>query len=86
MPQEDSPVASGMSAFEQAQIRAEKLKGWLTAGSIFVSALAAILAYTSAQRVQNQQAAEAFQLKAAEIVMASKTPWEARGKRPRSAM
>lgn len=74
------PPDSAMTAFEREQIRVERLKAWLTAGSIVASVAAAILAYSSANWVQGQQAAAAFQLKAAEIVMASKTPWEAKGK------
>lgn len=75
-----TPVVSVMTAFEQAQIHVQKLKAWLTAGSIMASVLAAILAYSSAQKVQNLQATDAFQLKAAEIVMASRNAWEAEGK------
>jgi len=74
------PVASDMSAFERAKIGVERLKAWLTAASIVASVAAAIVAYSSAQGVQRQEAADAFQLKVAEIVMASRTPWEAKGK------
>jgi hypothetical protein len=81
-PQSDapSPQRSNMTRFEQEQIRVERLKAWLTAGSIVASVAAAVLAYSSAQRTQNQHAADAFQLKVAEIVMSSRTPWEAKGK------
>lgn len=88
MPHEEAQIqpsaavspSPGMTDFEREQIRAERLKAWLTAGAIIASVAAAILTYLSAQRVQSQEAAVAFQLKAAEIVMASRTPWEAQGK------
>ena len=75
-----APLSSGMTDFEREQIRVARLKAWLTAGSIITSVAAAILAYSSAQWIQSQQAADAFQLKAAEIVMASRTSWEAQSK------
>ncbi len=79
-PTETAPLVSGMSAFEEAQIRVERLKAWLTAGTIVASVLAATLAYSSAQRVQSQQARDAFQLKVAEIVMSSRNAFDAQGK------
>jgi hypothetical protein len=75
-----APVASGMTVFEQEQIRVERLKAWLTAGSIIVSVAAAVLAYSSAHMTQRQEAADAFQLKVAEILMAARTSGEARGR------
>jgi hypothetical protein len=70
----------GMTPFEHATISVERLKAWLTAGSIIASVAAALLAYSASQSTQRRQAAASFQLKAAEIVMASTTPWEAQGK------
>jgi hypothetical protein len=77
---ESSAVGPGMTAFEREQIQVERLKAWLTAGSIIVSVVAALLAYLSTQRIQSQQAAVAFDLKVAEIVMAGRGAWEAKGR------
>lgn len=68
-----------MTEFAIEQVRAERLKGWLTAASILVSAMAAITAYLGTRQSQREQATDAFQLKVAEIVMAARTPWEAKG-------
>jgi hypothetical protein len=89
--QVQSAATGRMTAFERAQIRVEHLKAWLTAVSIIGSATAAILTYSSTQRTQSQQAAVAqrtqsqedsvaFDLKAAEIVMAGRGAWEAKGR------
>jgi len=88
MPNEDAqaqstataPTSPVITEFEREQLHVERLKAWLTAGSIIASVVVAAVTYSSAQAVQNRQAEEAFKLKAAEIVMASRTPWEAQGK------
>ena len=69
-----------LTPFQSEQLRVERLKAWLTAGSIVATVGAAIVTYASTEAAQRRQAVDAFQLKAAEIAMASRTPWEAKGK------
>jgi hypothetical protein len=76
----DSSRGPAITVFEQKQIRVKWFSAWLTAGSILVSVVAALLTYATAMRTENEQAAVAFQLKVAEIVMAARTPWEAKGR------
>jgi hypothetical protein len=76
-----------MSAYEREQIRLEEAKlalerekSWITGGSIAVPLVVAILAYLSAHRNQKKLATENFQLKAAEIAMAARNAYDAKGK------
>jgi len=80
-----------MTAFQRATIRVEKLKARLQAGAMVVSVLLAIAAYFTTRYVeskkaeytlqlQQEHARDDFLLKAAEIVMNSRTAAEAEGK------
>lgn len=78
-------------AIESKKAANERLKAWLTAGTILVSAFSAVLVYYSAQRTQHEQAAAAFELQheqataafelqVAEMVLGASTSHEAKSR------
>jgi hypothetical protein len=76
---------------KERELGLERQKAWLTAMSVLAAAAAAVLAYWSSRKnqldqagaqlaLQEKTALDNFQLKAAEIAMAGRTSWDAKGR------
>ena len=79
-----SPTTSKGSDLEQQKLEIERMKAWLTVGSILVPLLTGIGAIywqvRSSAQLKETEAKNAFELKAAEIVLSSSSPAAAVGR------